>query len=186
MDGLGGLPRDQDNKTELEAAVTPHLDDLAKDSIFMMPHLGVLATVHEEAAMQVFWRDCLVPLGVCIAPRGAGRPGRPCMTVTVEGPSGAQEYQVQCGELKLVPLASNEEAHVTVEPARGFDCGAGRGRRVTAQVQGGEAGIILDGRGRPLQWPEDETERRAAVARWIEALDAYPQVAQAQPAGSGN
>jgi len=33
MDGLGGLPRETDNKTELEAASTPHLDALAKDSI---------------------------------------------------------------------------------------------------------------------------------------------------------
>ena len=33
MDGIGGLPREEDGKTELEAAFTPHLDELAKDSI---------------------------------------------------------------------------------------------------------------------------------------------------------
>jgi len=33
MDGVGGLPRDEDGKTELEAAFTPHLDALAKDSV---------------------------------------------------------------------------------------------------------------------------------------------------------
>ena len=33
MDGVGGLPRDEDGKTELEAAFTPHLDELAKDSV---------------------------------------------------------------------------------------------------------------------------------------------------------
>ena len=32
MDGLGGLPREQDGKTELEAARTPHLDALAARS----------------------------------------------------------------------------------------------------------------------------------------------------------
>ena len=32
LDGLGGLPRDQDGKTELEAARTPHLDALAARS----------------------------------------------------------------------------------------------------------------------------------------------------------
>jgi 2,3-bisphosphoglycerate-independent phosphoglycerate mutase len=33
MDGLGGLPRDEDGKTELEAAKTPNLDRLAGESI---------------------------------------------------------------------------------------------------------------------------------------------------------
>ena len=33
MDGLGGLPRPQDGLTEVEAASTPHLDELAEESI---------------------------------------------------------------------------------------------------------------------------------------------------------
>ena len=32
LDGLGGLPRELDGKTELEAANTPHLDALAARS----------------------------------------------------------------------------------------------------------------------------------------------------------
>ena len=30
------------------------------DSIFMMPHLGVLSTINEKAATDVFVRDCMV------------------------------------------------------------------------------------------------------------------------------
>ncbi|MEM7230344.1 MAG: glutamate mutase L, partial [Planctomycetota bacterium] len=48
---------------------------LAKDSIFMMPHLGVLADVHPAAAVEVFERDCLIELGTCVAPKGEGKPG---------------------------------------------------------------------------------------------------------------
>ena len=46
---------------------------LSVDSIFMMPHLGVLSTVNEQAATDVFIRDCMVYLGTCIAPIGQGR-----------------------------------------------------------------------------------------------------------------
>jgi len=150
---------------------------LAVDSIFMMPHLGVVATVHPEAAMQVFWRDCLVPLGVCVAPRGQGQWGKPCFSILVETTGASERHNLAVGELRRLTLAPGQTARLTVDPARGFDCGAGSGRRVTAEVTGGWAGIILDARCRPLQWPENAQARLAAVRSWIEALDAYPAVA---------
>lgn len=147
---------------------------LAVDSIFMMPHLGVLATVCQEAAMQVFWRDCLVPLGTCIAPRGRGKPGEPCMTVQVDAPGGPRTYRLAVGEIVRVPLATGEKAAVTVEPARGFDCGAGPGRRLVAEVAGGEVGLLLDARGRPILLPDDAAQRREVLARWATATEMYP------------
>ncbi|MCX7598372.1 MAG: glutamate mutase L [Armatimonadetes bacterium] len=147
---------------------------LAVDSIFMMPHLGVLATVCEEAAMQVFWRDCLVPLGTCIAARGRGKPGEPCMTVSLDAPGGLQTYQLAFGDLVRMPLPTGEKAVATVEPARGFDCGAGPGRRLVAEVTGGQVGLLLDARGRPLLLPDDVEERRQVLARWAVATDLYP------------
>ena len=54
---------------------------LAKDSIFMMPHLGVLAQVHERAALEVFDRDCLVYLGTCVAAKGDGEAGEGVLLV---------------------------------------------------------------------------------------------------------
>src|SRR5262245_6892662 len=51
------------------------ITQLAVDSIFMMPHLGVLSTVNEQAATEVFIKDCLVPLGTCVAPIGVGWDG---------------------------------------------------------------------------------------------------------------
>ena len=53
---------------------------LAVDSIFMMPHLGVLASVDEKAATDVFERDCLILLGTCVGFAGAGKRGQPCAT----------------------------------------------------------------------------------------------------------
>lgn len=147
---------------------------LAVDSIFMMPHLGVLATANEEAAMQVFWRDCLVPLGGCIAPRGQARFGYPCMSVTVERNGSADRYELAVGDLVRVPLDTNDTAQVTVTPTRRFDVGAGPGRSVTQTVHGGQAGLILDARCRPIAWPDDQAERRELVGRWLKAAELYP------------
>ncbi len=49
----------------------------------MMPHLGVLAQVHPQAALEVFERDCLIYLGTCVAAKGTGKPGKPCFRYTV-------------------------------------------------------------------------------------------------------
>src|SRR5205823_14916738 len=62
----------------IDAFLPEGITGLAVDSIFMTPPLGVLSTVHEEAATQVFERDCLILLGGCVAPFGAGRPGEAC------------------------------------------------------------------------------------------------------------
>ena len=149
--------------------------ELAVDSIFMMPQLGVLSTLHEEAAVQVFHADCLVRLGWCIAPRGVvRRDGRPCMTVEVRTVTTADRYDVRTGKMRRIPLDAGQKATVAVTPARGFDLGAGPGRVVSRELTGGVVGLILDGRGRPLRLAEDAAVRPSRLTEWNRALDVYP------------
>lgn len=146
---------------------------LAKDSIFMMPHLGVLAQVHPRAAMEVFERDCLIYLGTCIAPKGLAKPGQPLCRYRMSG--GLTEQGVlHAGELKRFPLADGVTCEITLEPAAGFDVGAGAGHPVSAPIHGGTVGVILDGRGRPLQLPEDRTTGQAVVEQWNRTVEMYP------------
>jgi uncharacterized protein (TIGR01319 family) len=146
---------------------------LAKDSIFMMPHLGVLAQVHPQASLDVFERDCLIQLGTCVAAAGTGKPGRPCFRFTVRSSALDESGALACGDIRLLPLAPGETASVTIEPERGFDCGAGPGRRIQRDVRGGTVGLILDARGRPLALPDAGDESRAQVRSWVNALDLY-------------
>jgi hypothetical protein len=76
--------------------------------------------------------------------------------------------------MRCVPLGRGETAEVELRPGKGLDVGAGRGRPLTATVHGGEVGLVLDGRGRPLQVPADPAQRGRAVSRWLAALGAYP------------
>jgi uncharacterized protein (TIGR01319 family) len=139
---------------------------LAVDSIFMMPQLGVLSTVHPEAAAQVFDRDCLIRLGSCVAPVGQAREGEPCLTIEYNGKSETFRY----GELRVLPLGVGETLQATIKPARGFDVGAGKGRAVEATLEGGVVGVVVDTRGRPLQLPQDDTTRRQKLIEWMTAL----------------
>jgi uncharacterized protein (TIGR01319 family) len=148
---------------------------LAVDSIFMMPQLGVMSTVHKEAATQVFQRDCLVPLGTCVAPVGSSKGSAPLCTIRLELPEGTRELSLARGELLRLPLEVGRRAKASIRPARGVDVGAGAGQPLDCELAGGEAGLIFDGRGRPIALPSGPGERVAALERWAAALDLYPQ-----------
>ncbi len=141
---------------------------LAVDSIFMMPQLGVLASVLPEAAQEVFERDCLIWLGTVAAAVGTGRPGEPVMSYAMQ-PEGAAVVtgQLSFGELRRLPLGAGEKARLSINPARRFNVGAGPGRALETTVNGGVVGVILDARGRPLSLPADSTERKTALSRWM-------------------
>jgi uncharacterized protein (TIGR01319 family) len=150
---------------------------LAVDSIFMMPHLGVLSTVNEQAATEVFVKDCLVYLGTCVAPIGQGKDGERCLeyTITFEGSRAPESGTLAFGELRLIPLALSEQAKIECRPAKGIDVGEGKGNASTRSVKGGVVGLLLDGRGRPLQLSADPQARIAALTRWYQAVELYPK-----------
>jgi uncharacterized protein (TIGR01319 family) len=149
---------------------------LAVDSIFMMPQLGVLSTVHPQAAMEVFDKDCLIRLGTSVAPAGTSREGEPCLHAQLTMPDGAKvNEQVRFGAMKRIDLAEGQTAEASLDPARAFDVGHGRGRSMRTTLQGGVAGVILDCRGRqPFALPEEPQQRIKKLGEWIEALDVYP------------
>jgi uncharacterized protein (TIGR01319 family) len=151
---------------------------LAVDSIFMMPHLGVLASVNKAAAKEVFEKDCLIPLGTCIAPMGGAKHGAPCLNIKIHTRSGAEAKPpvteaIPVGEIRLYPMTLEEEAEVETTPTRRFDVGAGHGRTVKKVVQGGRVGLVIDTRGRPLTFPEDVAQRRKMIGGWYQAFKMY-------------
>lgn len=171
---LSHAPRMEQTAAMLIDAFEPEgFTTLAKDSIFMMPHLGVLAEVHTQAALEVFERDCLIYLGTCLAPKGTGKPGQACLRFEVRGKAFRETGELRCGEIKLLPLALHETATVLAEPARGFDIGGGPGKRVEREVHGGTVGLILDARGRPLELPDDRTRCRNVMSNVVQALRLY-------------
>lgn len=173
--GSGGVLSHAPRRAEaaymmLDAYQPEGITMLAVDSIFMMPQLGVLSTVHPEAAAQVFERDCLIKLGSVIAPVGRAKPGEPCCSVVMDGKS----IDVPFGSLRLVPMEAGEAKDVTIRPTRRFDAGAGAGRETTAKVEGGVVGLIIDCRGRPLALPDDPQARIANLKEWHAALGLEP------------
>lgn len=178
--GSGGVlshaPRREQAALMLMDAFEPEgITQLAVDSVFMTPHLGVLASAYPDIAAEVFDKDCLVRLGTCVAPAGKGREGRRSCQVAVRFADGREEkFDLMYGEIRRLSLPVGAAAHVMLTPERGFDVGAGPGKPLAADVQGGLVGLIFDGRGRPIEVPVGTAERVKKLTSWIEAMDAYP------------
>lgn len=175
----------------LDAFQPTGVTELAVDSIFMMPQLGVLSSVHPEAAAQVFERDCLIRLATAISPvpsssRVENLKNRTAVTVDLTMPDGEEiQETLSFGEIKRMPLGEGQIAQAVITPARRWDVGEGRGRSLEIDVQGGVVGVVIDARGRPLYLAEDVEQRRQQLLSWIEALDVYPADVLSRYLGEG-
>ncbi|MBN2379200.1 glutamate mutase L [candidate division WOR-3 bacterium] len=159
----------------LDAFQPEGITQLAVDSIFMMPHLGVLTEVNEHAAQEVFEKDCLIYLGTAIAPVGQAKPDTKCLKVIFKPEKGKeQELSLKFGEIKRLNLGIDERAMVELQPERGFDLGEGSGKNIAREIIGGQVGVIIDCRGRPLTLPEEESRRIELLNRWAESTGMYP------------
>ncbi len=150
---------------------------LAVDSIFMMPHLGVLAEISEKAATEVFEKDCIVYLGTCVAPVGKCKAGKIALSAEISLPDGSTfKEDIPFGELRLLTCGVGETAKAILKPQHGLDIGEGKNQEITTELHGGVVGIVLDTRGRrPFDLPENTEERVGLLKKWIRELKAYPE-----------
>lgn len=148
---------------------------LAVDSIFMMPHLGVLSQLQPEIALQVLVRDCFIPLGPSWSLSGNKRLeqlGQPALHYRTEIGGVGSSGSVRLGELVVLPLGTDETCDLYLEPVGSFDLGAGPGRAVSKSVSGGAVGVILDARGR--DWVGlSESAAQMLVVQSLLALNAF-------------
>ncbi|HEY6866308.1 MAG TPA: glutamate mutase L [Candidatus Eisenbacteria bacterium] len=161
----------------VDAFLPEGITQLAVDSIFMAPQLGVLSSVHERAAAEVFERDCLIRLGAVVAPIGAGKTGQPCLRVEITAPGEPPvSHAARFGELARLPLPAGGTATLRVIPERGFDLGGGRGKPVESTIHGGVVGLLGDTRGRrPFTLPDEPSARIERLRAWNRALSVYPR-----------
>lgn len=186
--GSGGVlshaPRRQQSARMLIDAFMPEgITQLAVDSIFMMPQLGVLANIEKDdlkdeasqAALEVFDNDCLIRLGTCVAPVGSIKPGQLMAEITLNFQDGKKEIiQINEGDLKLIEYPY-EEIKVSITPSRGIDVGAGKGEAIESSIYGGVVGLIFDGRNRPITLSKTPAERIESLSKWSNAVDEYPK-----------
>jgi len=187
--GSGGVlshapRREQSAKMLIDSFLPEGVTSLAVDSIFMMPQLGVMANIENKeiaeqariAALEVFEKDCLIRLGTCIAPVGKVNGSEKILNVNLEFKNGDKKnIDIGFGDLIRIKVGY-EEVKATLTPGKSVDVGAGTGEQINTKIFGGQVGIIIDGRGRPLQIEKSSSKRISDLKKWSDAVDEYPEL----------
>ena len=171
--GSGGVlshapRREQAYRMLVDAFLPEGITQIAVDSIFMMPQLGVLSEVHEKAAVEVFNKDCLVRLGTCIAPIGTGNIDDDILEFSFEIKDKEIKGVLKFGEILLVEADYTQvktklimKNNYTINGLNKFE----------GKIFGGEVGIMLDGRGRSFDF---SVYNKDSVKSWSIQTNEYP------------
>ena len=181
--GSGGVlshapRREQAYRMLVDAFLPEGITEIAVDSIFMMPQLGVLSEVHEKAAVEVFNKDCLVRLGTCIAPVGSNNNSNEVLEYSFEFNNKKVEGILKFGEIILIDVNYISvktklimKENYTINGLSKFQ----------DDIYGGEVGIMLDGRGRPFDF---NTFNKDSIKDWSIQTNEYPIIDSATTSDS--
>ncbi len=186
--GSGGVlshapRREQSAKMLIDSFMPEGITQLAVDSIFMMPQLGVLANIDKKdisdearnAALEVFHKDCLIRLGTCITPVGKVKDNSIVLKASIKFPNGEKVLkEIKKNELIRIE-AKFEPLDAELTPHKSMDIGAGKGETIKTKIFGGVVGLIFDGRERPITLPSNKEERLSLLKDWSDALNEYPK-----------
>jgi hypothetical protein len=148
------------------------LVELDLDSTMLMAAAGSLAALNPNAAAYLFRYDCLHRLGAVVVVQGNGTPGAAAARVRLLKSDGRlKEAVVPYGSIALLNLRADEQATLEIQLENPFRIGGSHpGALVsTAEgtyISGGALGLIIDARGRPLNFASNQEDRIAQVADW--------------------
>ena len=133
----------------------------------LLPLLGVAAVRNNYLPVQVIDSGAFIGLGTVISVIASANYGEHILRVKMTYNDGTDvRSDVKFGGLDILPLPSGQSARLSLQPLQRADAGLGPGRSGSITVTGGAMGVVIDARGRPLQFPSDPVRRRELIKKW--------------------
>jgi hypothetical protein len=153
------------------------LTTVLTDRFGILASLGASAAISPALVVQVLESGALSNLGTVVSPLFHARDGEVVLKIKmVEENSAEREFEVHQGDIVRLPLAFGKTAKIQLKPQKKMLVSPDRTRPSTGfKVVGGELGVIIDTRGRPIKLPADPVLRREKNARWVESLKEFIQ-----------
>ena len=169
---LGDAPTPAQGLLLILDAIQPvGVSTIILDRSNLLPVLGAASVRNSLLPVQVLESGAFESLGTTVSlvfPRGHdGAVARARLTYD----NGTEtRADIKYGDIEILPLPTGQSGKLSIQPQFGVDAGFGPGRPGTLAVSGGEMGVVIDGRGRPLVLPEDGGLRREWIKKWQSKL----------------
>ncbi|MDL1909473.1 hypothetical protein FBQ81_02090 [Chloroflexi bacterium CFX6] len=133
----------------------------------LLPLLGVAAARNNYLPVQVIDSGAFIGLGTVVSVAASAKYGEQILRAKMTYSDGTDaRVDLKFGGLEVLPLSSGQSARLSLQPLQRADAGLGPGRSGSVTVTGGALGVVIDGRGRPLQLPSDPVRRRETIKKW--------------------
>ena len=154
------------------------LEPVGVSSVFLDPYsimssMGAAALADPVLAVQVLDSFLSESLATVISPVSWAPGGTTVMTVQIEdGDDFQPALRIKKGEIirlpvpagKMVTLHVKAGIHTYLDPAQKL-------RSCSLQVKGGMLGVVIDGRGRPINLPFSATRRWKIIHKWSDSIE---------------
>ncbi|MBC7263278.1 MAG: glutamate mutase L [Chloroflexi bacterium] len=155
----------------LDALEPEGVGRLVLDRHGLLSSAGIWAAIDPAAAVDFLECDGFLDVGPVIAPLGRGKVGARALSVEWISAEGERKREnVAFGSIATIPVHTSAPISVDLRPSPRFDIGrAQRGWGGTVRLVGGELGLLIDARGRPLTWPSKGTQ--SLIQQWQTAVE---------------
>ncbi len=155
----------------LDALQPAGVTTIILDKNNLLPALGTTADINSLLPVQALETGAFVNLATVIAPVSTARYGTSILNASLRRADGSvSTEEVKQGSFIVIPLRIGETAELNLQPLRRADIGLGAGKKLSTKVGGSALGIVLDGRGRPLDLTSDDVRRRELIKKWLWTL----------------
>ncbi len=133
----------------------------------LLPMLGAAASRNSLLPIHLLESGAFQSLGTVLSLGGTANYGTLLARARIRYADGREAgVEIKAGNLEILPVPVGQSATLSIQPRHGINAGFGAGRGGSVTVNGGEVGLVFDGRGRPLVLPKDGGLRREMLKKW--------------------
>ena len=175
-ESLDGIPSQAETMLMALDGIRPHgITTIVLDQEGLLYALGGLAAEEPMLAAQMLDAGIFENLGTVVNVTGAAFPGRSLLKLEVDQGEGhlREQIEVKPGALRRIEISPEAPGRLYLAPQSQADVGMGQpGLGGWLRVSGGNLGVIVDARGRPLRLPGDARAITEKRQEWLWELGA--------------
>jgi len=152
----------------LDALQPTGISTLILDQNNLLPALGTAAEINSILPVQALESGAFVNLATVVSPLSSARTGSGILKASIKRADGSvSTTELKQGGFEVLPLKAGQVADLNLQPQHRANIGYGPGRKISMKVGGSALGIVLDGRGRPLDLMSDDIRRKELIKKWL-------------------